>query len=750
MVDSVQDKMIPIPYAPPRLKSETTDPRLFINRELSWLEFNQRVLDEANDPTVPLLERLRFLAITASNLDEFFEVRVAGLRAQTDEGLDPQDPPPDGMTALTQLIEIANRVDQLVENQYQTWFEDLAPSLSSAGIVVVSPGELTAGDRQFVTEFYESEVYPVLTPLAIDPSHPFPHIHNKSLNLILRLERDRRNGMRDDSPRQLFAVLQVPSVLNRLVALPEVEDTRHRFVLLEDVIGLHLDGLFGGFQVRAQAPFRVTRNWDISAPGEEAGSSWPTVIREKLRERMRGTPVRLEISDRAEDSLVTLLKNPSVLNLDDRDVYRVSGPVSLASLAGLCKIDGFRELKEPAWKPRYPAFVAEHSTIFDAIRARDLLVHHPFDSFEVVTQFLTQAAEDPNVMAIKQTLYRISDDNPMIDALATAAGNGKNVTAVVELTARLEEKNNLMKGEMLREAGVHVVYGLFGMVEFKTHCKTALVVRRDPDRIRNYLHLGTGNYNPITAKLYTDLGLFTCRPDYGEDALALFNLLTVYSTGHLWNKLLLAPDHMVNRVLEMIDRERLHAEEGRPARIVAKMNSLVDPRAIQALYGASEAGVQIDLIVRGICCLKPGLDGVSKNIRVISVIDKFLEHSRITAFANGGHPEIYLSSADWMPRNFNRRVELMFPIEDPKLHNRIVFEILAAYLSDNCKSRRMRPNGDYERLTPGPGEPSYRSQLLLQEDYLDFEFPSHTREIVDDLAWPAESSSAQVRSLKER
>lgn len=683
------------------------EPSHFINRELSWLDFNERVLEEARDPSNPLLERLRFLAICASNLDEFFEVRVAGLQAQLYDNLEPQDAPPDGMGPLAQLSEIARRAHDFVSRQYETWWSQVRPELSEHGIHVCEPGALTASQTAFLDHYFDSQVYPVLTPLAIDPAHPFPHLHNKSLNLILRIE-----TIGQDPPRQLYAVLQVPSVLNRLVPLPDEGGGQRRFVLLEDVIGPRLDALFGGFKVAAWVAFRVTRNSDLTIQETEVRSSLLSTVQENLRMRKWGAAVRLEISDRADDGFLAQLQTAPALDLDDRDVYRVPGPVDLTSLVALYKLEGFRELKETPFEPQVVAPLANRSNIFAAIREQDLLVHHPYESFGSVIQFIEQASEDPQVLAIKQTLYRTADDNPIINALARAAENGKQVTALVELQARLDEENNIVKARALQKAGVHVVYGMVGL---KTHCKAALVVRRDHDGIRRYVHLGTGNYNPTTARLYTDLSFFTCRPQFGEDASALFNLLTGYSQGHTWHKLIVAPMHLADRLIALIDREREHAEAGLPARIIAKMNSLVDPSAIEALYAASRAGVKIDLIVRGICCLRPGVPGVSENIRVISVVDKFLEHSRIAYFENGDDPEVFLSSADWMPRNFRRRVEIMFPIEDPRLQNRIVDGILGVVLMDNVKARVLQADGSYRRIpTARPGEPVIRSQVEFQ------------------------------------
>jgi polyphosphate kinase len=687
------------------------DPALYINRELSWISFNERVLEEARDPSVPLLERLRFLAITASNLDEFFEVRVAGLQAQLYENLEPQDIPPDGMGPEAQLVEIGDRVHDFVARQYETWRDQIRPALERHGIVLCTPEDLTDDDNRFLDEFYNSQIYPVLTPLAIDPAHPFPHIHNKSLNIILRLE-----AISQDSPRQLYAVLQVPGILNRLVKLPALTgDARQRFLLLRDVIGPRLGSLFGGFRVAARAAFRVTRNSDLSIQEGDVKTSLLSTVQETLRQRKWGEAVRLEIADTADDGFLSQLRQ--ALDLQDRDVYKVPNPVDLTALLGLVRIEGFRDLKEPPFEPQMPARLADSGNVFNAIREQDLLVHHPFESFESVIQFIEQAADDPNVLAIKQTLYRTAEDNPIINALARAAENGKQVTALVELQARADEENNIVKARALQRAGVHVVYGLVGL---KTHCKAALVVRREVDGIRRYLHVGTGNYNPSTARLYTDLSFFTCRPDFGEDASALFNLLTGYSQHHDWNCLVVAPKYLSDRVVALIDREARHARAGRPARIIAKMNALVDPRAIQALYAASRAGVRVDLIVRGICCLRPNLPGISENIRVVSIVDKFLEHSRISYFANDGQPEVYLTSADWMPRNFRRRVELMFPVDDPRLRSRLLDGILGVYMADNTKARLMRPDGTYERLAPAPGETRVRAQVEFQNMAREF------------------------------
>lgn len=729
-----------------RRRVQELDPRLYINRELSWLLFDERVLEEARDPTVPLLERLRFLAISAANLDEFFEVRVAGLQEQHYHKYESQDPPPDGMGPLAVLTEISRRAHDFVERQYRVWNEEIGPELGRQGIAIVPGDALTAADVAFLDEHFASRVFPVLTPLAIDPAHPFPHIHNKSLNIILRVE-----PIISGRARQLYAVVQVPSVLNRLVELPRDPEgsAGHRFVMLEDVIGPRLDSLFGGFHVVSWAPFRVTRNSDLTIQENEIKTDLLSMVRDTLRRRKWGDAARLEIDDRADPGLSGQLR--AALDLEERDVYRIDGPLALSALVALCKVEGYRELKEAPHEPRVPEVFASPGKIFDVLRDQDVLVHHPYESFGTVVQFIEEAADDPLVVAIKQTLYRTADDNPIINALARAAENGKQVTALVELQARLDEENNIDKARALQRAGVHVVYGIVGL---KTHCKAALVVRREGDGLRRYLHLATGNYNPTTARIYTDLSFFTARPDFGDDASELFNFLTGYSQRQDWKKLIVAPMDLADKVVALIDRERANAEAGRPARIIAKMNALVEPDAIEALYAAARAGVRIDLIVRGICCLRPGVPGVSENIRVISIVDKFLEHSRISYFENNGDPEVFLSSADWMPRNFRRRVELMFPIEDPKLKRRVIDEVLGISLADNVKARILRPDGTYERVPPpGPDERAVRSQVEFQRlaaELTEAESLKPLSKVVDPRETPVDTRGEVVEHRRRR
>ncbi|MBI3981610.1 MAG: polyphosphate kinase 1 [Gemmatimonadetes bacterium] len=677
-------------------------PDQYLNRELSWLEFNGRVLEEAADAGTPLLERLKFLAIFSSNLDEFYEVRVAGLQQQLYAGLEPQDYGADRLDAAEQLGRIDQRVHELVAAQYRVLGDDVFPGLAAQGIERMRYEDLLEVEQRHVDGLFRSSIYPVLTPLAIDPGHPFPHVHNKSLNIALLVE-----SAREPEPRRLFAVVQVPSVLARIVVLPDAGE-RLRFLLLEDLIGAHLDELFGGFRVISRTVFRVTRNTDLTIEEDEAEDLLET-IEESLRLRLRGEAVRLEISADADERFVQMLVE--ALDLAERDVYRVPGPVDLSAFWALHRREGFRALHDEPLMPRVPPPLAGGRNIFEVIREQDLLVHHPYESFGCVVDFIDRAADDPDVLAIKQTLYRTSGPSPIISALARAAQNGKQVTALVELKARFDEENNIVWARSLEEAGVHVVYGVVGL---KTHCKAALVVRREPDGLRRYVHLATGNYNPTTSRIYTDLGLFTARPEYGEDVSEMFNLLTGYSQGHRWKRLLLAPVGLREKVVELIERERANAAAGLAARIVVKMNALVEPSVIDALYGASQAGVAIDLVIRGICCLRPGLPGVSHGIRVTSIVDKFLEHSRVFYFENAGNPEIFLGSADWMPRNFFRRIEAMFPIEDERLKQRVMEEILPVILADNVKARELQLDGRYTRPALLEGVTPIRSQLVFQ------------------------------------
>ena len=679
-------------------------PDHYLNRELSWLEFNARVLEEAADATNPWLERLKFLAIFSSNLDEFFEIRVAGLQQQVYAGVEPQDYGADGMAPAEQLAAIDRRAHELVAEQYRILDDEVLPGLAGGGVERVRLDDLTEAERRHVDTLFRASIAPVLTPLAIDPGHPFPHVHNKSLNIALVVER--RNG--GQKPRRHFAVVQVPALLDRVVIVSTHGEGRVRFVLLEDIIARHLGELFGGLRVVSHTVFRVTRNTDLTIEEEDA-EDLLEMIEESLRQRRRSDPVRLEISADADDAFVEMLTGAH--DLEARDVYRLPGPIDLTALMTLHRLDGFPALKDEPLVPRVAPPFAQGRDVFDVIRSQDVLVHLPYESFGCVVDFIERAADDPQVLAIKQTLYRTSGASPIISALARAAQNGKQVTAVVELKARMDEQNNITWARTLERAGVHVVYGIVGL---KTHCKAALVVRREGEGIRRYVHLATGNYNPTTARVYTDLGLFTTNPHMGEDASALFNLLTGYAEGYRWRKLVVAPVGMREQIIGLIEREERNAREGRAARIIVKMNALVEPSVIDALYRASQGGVAIELVVRGICCLRPGLPGVSETIRVTSIVDKYLEHSRIFYFENGGNPEVFLASADWMPRNFWRRIETLFPIEDPALQARIVGDILQPILSDTVKVRELLSDGTYRRRTPGDGEAPLRSQIALQ------------------------------------
>ena len=676
-------------------------PDHYLNRELSWLGFNARVLEEAADPTNPWLERLKFLSIFSTNLDEFFEVRVAGLQQQLYAGIEPQDMAADGMDPTQLLAAIDARVRELLAQQERLLHGEIVPGLAASGIEWVRLDQLTAAELKYVEELFRNNIAPVLTPLAIDPGHPFPFVHNKSLNVALLVESRA-------SKQQLFAVVQVPAVLDRVVVLPGSGRDRVRFLLLEEVIGAHLGELFGGFKVIDHTCFRVTRNTDLTIDEDEAEDLLQT-IEETLRQRIRGEAVRLEILASGDERFAQMLMG--ALGLAERDVFRLAGPVDLSAMMALLRLDGFRALRDEPLVPRVPAAFARAGNLFDVIREQDVLVHHPYESFNCVVDFIERAADDPQVLAIKQTLYRTSGGSPIISALTRAAQNGKQVTALVELKARYDEENNIGWARELEQAGVHVVYGVVGL---KTHCKAALVVRRESDGIRRYVHLSTGNYNPPTARIYTDLGLFTASPEFGEDVSAMFNLLTGYSQRRDWLKLRVAPVGLREQVIELIEREQRHAKEGRRARIIVKMNALVETSVIDALYRASQGGVQIDLVIRGICCLRAGVPGVSERIRVTSIVDRFLEHSRVFYFENAGAPEVFLASADWMPRNFFRRVEVMFPIEDPKLKSRIVENILPTVLADNVKARVQLPDGSYERTKAPESEPAVRSQVVLQ------------------------------------
>ena len=689
-------------------KNNLFTPEHFLNRELSWLEFNARVLEEAQDPTNPLLERAKFLAIFSSNLDEFFMVRVAGLREQTFGGVAAQDVSADGLRSMQQLIRISRRARQLVDEQSQCFNDKIVPALGEQGIMILSVAELNREQQKIVDDFFELRAFPILTPMAIDPSHPSPRFHNRGLYLVALLYRSSGFG-----PSDLFAVVQLPHVLPRFVHVGKQGE--HTFVMLEDILAAKLPELFGGYNIAHHALFRVTRDMDLDLLEQESDDML-LALEARLRDRQRSEAVRLEVQqDMGEDLLAMLLSEESLherLEVDGQtysEVYKIDSMLDMTSLWELVRLAGADELREPPFASRKPLGLRPNDDIFAEISEHDVLLHHPFDSFDPVVSFIQKAAEDPHVLAIKQTLYRTSGDSPVVQSLIQAAENGKHVTALVELKARFDEANNIIWARQMERAGVHVVYGFMDM---KTHCKVALVVRQEGKKVRRYVHLGTGNYNPTTARLYTDLGLFTANKQFADDASALFNFLTGYSQGHQWKKLVVAPQDLQRVTIEKIEEQTQRAKDGKKSRIFAKLNSLVDRKTIEALYRASQAGVPIDLVIRGICCLKPGLPGISETIHVRSIVDRFLEHSRIMVFGEGSKKEVFLSSADWMPRNFFRRVELMFPIEAPELAKRICNEIIPVYLKDDARARVLNSDGSYSRLKP-EGTEDHRSQRDL-------------------------------------
>ncbi len=667
----------------------------FLSRETSWLEFNQRVLEEAINPGNPLLERVKFFCIVSSNLDEFFEVRVAGIKQQMESEIVERSI--DGRTATEAARSITKRVRRMVEDQYRLWRGEIQPALAKAGIRFLDYPELEERDRAFLRKYYESQARPVLTPLAVDTAHPFPHIANKTLNFVVSLSIEE-----DGSTRSRLAVVQVPRVLPRLVRLPR-EDDAMDFVFLGQIIGHYLSDIFPGTTIHGHWKFRVTRNSELYVD-ENDTDNLLQAVEEELRNRRRGEAVRLEVdADCPSDIWQQLLEN---LNLTEDDLYIIDGPINPTRLMAIYEGDHSPELRDPPFIAPIAASVRDRASLFATIRRRDVLLHHPYESFNTVVDFLEQAARDPNVLAIKQTLYRTGGDPRIIGALMLAAENGKHVTAVTELKARFDEANNIEWAKRLEEASVHVVYGLVGK---KIHGKMTLVVRKDEDRLRRYLHLATGNYNPTTARFYTDLSLFTANEDFAEDATSLFNLLTGIARFQTPRKLLVAPWQLQQRTIALIHREADHAQKKRPARIVAKMNSLSDPETIRALYRASQAGVKIDLIVRGACCLKPGIPGISEHITVRSIVGRFLEHARIFQFDNGGKDEVYLGSADWMSRNFFRRVEFVFPVEEPALRGRIR-QMLERQLADNTKAWRLETDGSYTPVIRTSSEPKCDSQ----------------------------------------
>jgi polyphosphate kinase len=675
------------------------DPSLYHNREFSWLGFNRRVLEEALDPTQPLLERLKFLSIADSNLTEFFEVRVARLQQQMDANLSP--PTPDHLSARDQWRGVHDLAHLLTADVYRCWNEQIRPALTTAGIRIVSMAQADEVQRAFCEHFFDREVGPVLTPFTLDPAHPLPHLLSQALCLAVQLEDEGAERVRR------LGIVPVPRVLPRLVRLP---GGKHDYVSLSDLAAEFAGRLYYGRRIVTVAPFRVTRNANLEVD-EEGAQDLLQAIEDQLRHRRRrGDIVRVEVSSRATEDLRKALLD--AFDLDPQQLYVVDGPVNLSRMMQLYQDVAIPGLKDAPLHPARIDLPTEPEPLFARLRQGDVLLHHPFESFSHVVDFVEAAADDPQVLAIKQTLYRTSSDSPLVRALMRAAEEGKQVVVVVELKARFDEAANIAWARRLEASGVHVVYGLVGL---KTHAKATLVLRREGDGIRRYAHLGTGNYNPSTARIYTDLGLLTSREALTSDVARVFDLLTSLSKPARMERMLVAPFDMLPRLVALIRREAEHARAGRPARIVAKMNALADEAVIEALYEASGAGVAIDLVVRGICVLRPGLPGVSEHIRAVSVVGRFLEHSRIYAFENGGAPEVYVGSADWMPRNLRHRVEVLFPVEDAALRDRLRGEILAAYLADRVKARRILPDGTHERVTAQPGEPVVSAQAALLE-----------------------------------
>ena len=700
-----------------------TNPQYYENRELSWIKFNGRVLSEARDKSIPLLERLKFVSITSSNLDEFFMVRVASLKDMVHAGYKKKDIA--GMTAQEQLTAINAATRELVELQYSTYNRSLMPLLNGQGIYIVDAHEeLTEEQAAFVDEYFEANVYPVLTPMAVDASRPFPLIRNKSLNIVALLSKkkealkknaepekdtaDKKKNKKEKSAYE-FATVQVPSVLPRLIAIPSKNEGEHSFILLEQMIERNISRLFLNYDVICAYPYRIMRNADLSIDEDEAEDLLKE-IEKQLKMRQWGEVIRLEVEDKIDKRLLKFLENEFHIATED-DIYKINGPIDLTYLMKMYGLEGCDHLRYAPYTPQRVPQIVPGENIFDEIKKGDILLHHPYQTFDPVVDFIRQAAKDPDVLAIKQTLYRVSGNSPIIASLAQAAENGKQVSVLVELKARFDEENNIVWAKKLEKAGCHVIYGLVGL---KTHSKIALVVRREEDGIRRYVHLGTGNYNDSTAKLYTDCGIFTCSEVIGEDATAVFNMLSGYSEPLSWNRLVVAPIWLRNKFLRLIRRETKYAQAGRQAKIVAKMNSLCDAGIIAALYEASAAGVKIDLIVRGICCLKVGIPGVSENIRVRSIVGNFLEHSRIFYFYNDGMEEIYMGSADWMPRNLDRRVEIIFPVEDEKL-KKSVKHILDVELADNTKAHLLNEKGVYEKCDKR-GKVLVNSQLQFCEE----------------------------------
>ena len=694
------------------------NPYPYYNRELSWVDFDARVLDEAYETENPVLERCRFLGITGSNLDEFFMVRVAGVQVQVDHKYSKRDV--SGLTPEQLYTQLSEKIHDFSEKQYSCLRRSLLPTLKHEGIEFIRPEKMNEEQLAFIHSYFDKVLFPVLTPLAIDNSRPFPFLANKSLNICVRLalsdttelaRRNKEKKSKDKKPQEAFAVVQVPSIIQRFLEVPG--EAEHTYCLLEDIIIRFMDRLFEGSEILSCSPFRMTRNSDLEI--DEDAEDLLIEIRESIKKRKRGKPVRLELMSGCDPATAKFLTKQ--LEVRKEAIYMENGPLDLTLFSKFANIEGEDRLRYPKLTPvNPPADFWGYSDIFEAIRDKDRMVHHPYESFDAVVNFVRQAADDPDVLAIKETLYRVSGHSPIIAALIRAAENGKQVTVLVELKARFDEENNINWALKLEQAGCHVIYGLVGL---KTHCKITLVVRREEDGIRRYLHMGTGNYNDSTAKLYTDIGMFTCREPFGADASGLFNFLSGYSRPPVFGEMIVAPHGMRDTFEALIRRETENAKKGLPSGITAKVNSLVDPEIINLLYDASRAGVKIRLIVRGICCLIPGLSGVSENITVISIVGQLLEHSRIFRFENGGNPRIFMGSADWMPRNLDRRVELVFPILDEDLKRR-AFAILETMWSDNVNARQMMSNKEYVHIEHR-GRPAVNSQQefirLAKEDF---------------------------------
>src|SRR5919204_2605826 len=678
------------------------DAKNFINRELSWLEFNRRVLEEAQDPRQPLIERVKFLTIVSSNLDEFFEIRVAGIKQQIES--ETSEVGPDGLSPTETFNRIQVTVRQLVSAQYALWKNEILPELAKNGIYVREIAELPTKRAAWANRYFKQEVLPMLTPLAVDASHPFPHLLNRSHNLLVRAK-VQRGG------EPLHAIVQVPRAVSRLIAMPRGKSANEpwEYIYLASLIKQHIGELFPGLILNAVHAFRVTRNSDLYIDDEEAENLLRT-IEQELRRSSRGNAVRLEVeTDCPKDILELLLR---FFDLTEADAYKLAGPLSMTHLMPLVTNDAFAKLRDRPFLPARDPALPPHVDFFEVLRRQDVLLHHPYDSFDQVVELVEKAATDPQVLAIKITLYRTSGDSPIVEALIAAANAGKQVTAIVELRARFDEATNIQWARRLEEAGAHVIYGVVGL---KTHCKAMLIVRRDADQLRRYVHLGTGNYHQRTARIYTDFGLLTSNQQLTEEVAIVFNTLTGLAGYPGLKKLMVAPFDLHSRLIQLIERERDNALAGKPARIVAKLNALVDHEIIEKLYEASCAEVTVDLVVRGICCLRPKIPELSENIRVISIVGRFLEHSRIYYFENAGAPLVYVSSADWMPRNFFRRIEVAFPIGTPTLRDQLIKEVIPTFLHDRVKARELQPDGTYRRLKPEGPEPRRQAQWQFRE-----------------------------------